>query len=159
MTENKLAKYNPQKDKVARVQNALIMAKGVRKDAARLAGVSLPTIKRYIDTGIVDPSLTLDGEDNYEALSQYSADRNAELAETMMGTAEKAIAQVDARIIDANAKDAALVAGVMIDKARLIRGQATERVEIDIRDPLGTLRRLGLVDDTVIDAEVVEETD
>lgn len=157
MAKNPKKPYNPHPAKVKQAQNALILAKGNQAQAARDSGISLATIQRYVKSGIIDPTLVIDGADTFEGLAQIAADRNAKLAETMMGTAEKAVRQVDARIVDASAKDAAIVAGVMIEKARLVAGQSTQKIEIDIRDPLAVLERHGLISETVVDAEVVEE--
>lgn len=159
MPDNKLANFNPNPKKVKEAQNALILAKGNQAEASRISGISRPTFKRYLKHGLIDPSIKLDGADNLQSLEKLTSDRNAKLAEAMMGTAEKARVQADSMLVDASAKDAAVVMGVMIEKARLVQGQATKKVEIDVGGSIEVLKRHGLLiedDSNVIDGEVVD---
>lgn len=158
--QNPVSNYRPQEAKVKAAQNALTLAGGVIKDAVDASGISKSTFQRYINAGFIDPSIKLEGADNLEALGQYAADRNAKLAESMMGTAEKAVDQVNANLFSASAKDAALIAGIMIDKSQLLNGQPTKRVAVDINGSLEILKRHGVLvedDSEVIDAELVAE--
>lgn len=155
-TKNK-AQFKPNAKKLELAQNAIILSKGNVAAASRSCGVTEKTISSYIKAGYIDPSLRLDGEDNYEALTELAADHNAKLAEVMLDTAGKAVEHVNANLHTASAKDAAIIAGVMVDKSRLLEGKATQRVEIDVSHSLEVLERHGLlIQEDVIEGEIVD---
>lgn len=152
--ENKLKSYNPQPAKVKQAQSALILAEGNIEQAHRSSGISVSTFKRYIESGFIDPTIRVSGEENLAALEKLAADRNEALIALMMDTAELAVDHTRTNLDSASAKDAAQIAGTMIEKARLLEGKATKKVEVDISDPLGVLMRHGII--KVDDAEVIE---
>jgi hypothetical protein len=156
------ADFKPNEKKLKEAQSAIILAKGNVAAAARTCKVSEKTFHRYIKAGYIDKTISVDGENQLEAIEKLAADRNAKLADSMVGTAEKAVEQVNAELYTASAKDAAIIAGVMIDKSRLIEGKATQRVDIGAAGSLfDLLERHGLLQDStaeeVIEAEVVGE--
>lgn len=156
MANSDPAKYNPHPKKVKQAQNALILARGNIKEACHASGIAQATMQRYLKAGLIDRTLQLDGEDNAQALEELAANRNERLSEDMLDAAELAVGQVKRRLVDASAKDAAIVTGVMIEKANLLQGKATKHVAIDISDNLEILKRHGIVvEEEVIEAEIV----
>jgi hypothetical protein len=76
----------------------------------------------------------------YEAVYEtIRTDKKAEVIQAAWDLASAAFQRAKAALPDASARDAATVAGIAIDKAQLLSGDATERTDHNIRAVLGIL--------------------
>lgn len=154
---------DPQRIKNA--ERALILSGGNIKEAAKATGYQVRTIASYIDRGFIDPSVKIDGDErlatlDLAAIDRATEERNADLAEKMLATAEAAMGQVDSRLHEASAKDAMTIAGRAVETSQLLKGKATKVVDVNVSSDLETLRRYGILIEgeveEVTEAEVVE---
>ena len=146
--------------KVQTAQNALVLSGGNVPAAAKACGMQARTIHGYINRGLIDPTLRIDGIQYLETLELLTQERNEKLATSMFGTAEKAVDQANRTLVDASAQQAATVAGIMVQNSRLLQDKSTSNVSISATADIETLKRLGIIsiEEPIVDAEVVEET-
>src|SRR5574343_1831814 len=131
------------KDKVTKAKVALVAAEGNVNKAAKLAGVQARTIQSYIDKGLIDPTVKVDGGEFLARVEELTQGRKDELAGNLFVLAEKATQQAINALPDATAQQAATVMGIAIEKSNLLRGEATQKVDLNISTDLEVLRRHG----------------
>src|SRR5574343_1207012 len=132
---------DPERIKKAKV--ALVAAEGNVNQAARLAGCQPRTIQSYIDKGLIDPTVKADGKEFLARVEELTQGRKDELANNLFVLAEKATQQAINALPDATAQQAATVMGIAIEKSNLLRGEATQKVDLNISTDLEVLRRHG----------------
>lgn len=152
MQENKARGRPIDPEKVKSAQTALIVAGGNVARAAQASGMQARTIHSYINKGLIDPTVVVNGADNLATLEQLTAERHENLAVRMVDTAERAVEQTHATIHEASPLQAAQVAKSMIEASKLLQGKATKVVDVNVNTHIDTLRRNGLI----IEAEVEE---
>lgn len=113
------------------------------------------TIKSYIDRGLIDPTIVVDGADNLATLEQLTAERHENLAVRMVDTAEKAVEQSLTTIHEASPLQAAQIAKNMVETSKLLQGKATKVVDVNVNTHIDTLRRNGLIIESEAE-EIVE---
>jgi hypothetical protein len=105
---------------------------------ARDAQIPLATIQAWIEEWKQPPPLA--PREVYEAVYEtIRTDKKAEIIEAAWDVAKAAMERAKEALPDASAKDAATVAGIVIDKAQLLSGDATERTEHNVKAILGIL--------------------
>lgn len=99
--------------------------------AARESGIPLGTIQAWI-VGWEHPTpAPLAPPEVYDAVYEdLRTDKKAELISAAWDLAKAAFDEAKLKLPDASAKDAATVAGIAIDKAQLLSGGATDRVDV-----------------------------
>lgn len=147
-------------EKVKKVKVALVAAEGNVKKAAELAGVQPRTIQRYFDKGLIDPTVKVSGGEFLATVEAQTTTRNEKLADDMLSLAEQAVGQAIVALPDASAQQAATVFGIAVEKSRLLRGESTQKVDVNVSHDIDTLRRLGILVEAepleIIEGEVVE---
>lgn len=143
--------------KIRRVEHALILSGGNKREAAQLAGVSEPSLYAYINKGWISRDLVEKAPDLRSALEVIAEQYRTEVAWKAQNLAQDAIDVAGKKIEEASPKDAAIIAGVMIDKAELLAGRPTARHSVEITGDLEVLKRLGIIKFDDVDGEVLDE--
>jgi hypothetical protein len=108
------------------------------RGTARDTGIPLATIQDWIVVWQNPPPVPLAPPEVYEAVyADLRTDKKAEIIAAAWGLAKAAFERAQEDLPNASAKDAATVAGIAIDKAQLLSGGVTDRV--DVRAILGAL--------------------
>ena len=95
---------------------------------ARDAGIPLGTVQAWIPVWENPPLAPVEV---YEAVYEtIRTDKKAEIISTAWDLAKAAFAHSHANLPGTSAKDAAVIAGIAIDKAQLLSGEPTERVDV-----------------------------
>lgn len=148
------------KDKLTKAKVALVAAEGNKQKAAKLAGIQVRTLDSYLEKGLIDPTVTVKGKELLATVESMHTERTERLADDMLALAEQATQQAIIALPDASAQQAATVMGIAIEKSRLIRGESTQRVDLNVSTDIETLRRAGILIEAeaeeVIEAEVVQ---
>lgn len=107
-------------------------------ETARAMGISISTVQSWAAQWRNPPPVPLAPPEVYESVYEtIRKDKKIEVINAAWGLAKAAFDRALTALPDASAKDAATVAGIAIDKAQLLSGDATDRV--DIRAILATL--------------------
>ena len=104
---------------------------------ARETSIPRSTILAWMNAPPPAPLETFPAEIVESVVETFRQDKKSEIIGAAWDLAKAAFDQAKAALPDASAKDAATVAGIAIDKAQLLSGGATERV--DVRAILATL--------------------
>lgn len=108
------------------------------REASRSSGVPLATVIGWARGWEHPPPAPIAPPEVIEqVIDQIRSDKKAEIVAAAWDLAKAGFARSQAALGEASAKDAATVAGIAIDKAQLLSGDATDRV--DIRAILATL--------------------
>jgi transposase-like protein len=99
------------------------------KEIAQRLNVPVATITEWIYT---DFPVASSDDDEIIALQKARLREREKLIETAWKLAHTAMEQAFAAMPNASAKDAANIAALMIDKALLLEGKATQRVEYEL---------------------------
>jgi len=110
------------------------------RGAARATGIPLATIHGWA-VGWESPTpAPLAPPEVYEAVfADIRTQKKGEVIAAAWDLASAAFQRAKEALPDASARDAATVAGIAIDKAQLLSGDATERTEHNIKAVLGIL--------------------
>jgi transposase-like protein len=101
------------------------------RGAARTSGIPVATIQAWIAGWENPPPAPLAPPEVYEAVYEtIRTDKKAEIIEAAWALAKAAFDEAQLKLPDASAKDAATVAGIAVDKAQLLSGGATDRVDV-----------------------------
>ncbi len=98
-------------------------------EIAQRLGVPVKTITEWVYT---EWPIVANDDDEIIALQKARLREREKLIETCWKLAHAAMEQAFAAMPNASAKDAANIAALMIDKALLLQGQATQRVEYEL---------------------------
>ena len=110
------------------------------RPTARETGIPLGTLQRWVEVWEDPPPAPLAPPEVYEAV--YADVRTQEKSKVITAAwdlASAAFQRAKEALPEASARDAATVAGIAIDKAQLLSGDATERTEHNIKALLGIL--------------------
>ena len=107
--------------------------------AAREASVPRATLQEWRDEWTRAAALPVPAEYLPAAAEYIRQDKKGKVIEAAWDLASAAFERAKAALPDASARDAATVAGIAIDKAQLLSGDATERTDHNIRAVLGIL--------------------
>lgn len=99
---------------------------------ARDAGIPLATVQAWIVAWENPPPVPIAPPEVYgQVYDAIRTEKKAEVIEAAWRVAKAAFEEALAKLPDANARDAATVAGIAVDKAQLLSGDPTERLAID----------------------------
>lgn len=122
-----------------RARVALEMHGGNVSAASRETGIPRVTLIEWRDGWAADAAAPVPVEYLPAAVEYIRQDKKGEIINAAWDLAKAAFAQAQTALPNASAKDAATVAGIAIDKAQLLNGDATERTEHNIKALLGIL--------------------
>jgi transposase-like protein len=107
--------------------------------AARYAGIPRVTLLSWRDEWAAAAAVPVPVEHLPAAVEYIRQSKKGEVINAAWDLASAAFERAKAALPDASARDAATVAGIAIDKAQLLSGDATERTDHNIRAVLGIL--------------------
>lgn len=110
------------------------------RGAARETGIPLATIQGWAAVWENPPPAPLAPPEVYEAVYEdVRTSKKGEVIAAAWDLASAAFQRAKEALPNASARDAATVAGIAVDKAQLLSGDATERTEHNIKAILGIL--------------------
>lgn len=107
--------------------------------AAREADVPRATLQEWRDEWAAAAALPIPAEYLPAAAEYIRQDKKGEVIESAWNLAVAAFQRAKEALPEASARDAATVAGIAVDKAQLLSGDATERTEHNLKAILGIL--------------------